>query len=714
SSSRPSTSSGPAPSSPRKGQRTSIFSAASDALGLRLGLARRRPPAKEVPAAVVLPDVIEITARNRDEEEEERNRLRAEAAQALGISLDSQDVQSHHHIDTEEDDEEGAEEMSLSTRHLTESAHSAHFQNGPRSPGLYAPHITHPYGSSTSVAATSPPPPMPVGRYRSGSLMGSGGHSRSNSVNLTPVPTYPATVSSLAQWQQRAGMIPKYYPPSSLRIFALSNSKNWKARYITLTSPTAIITRTKTPAVSYLHLFKGSGAEEKELERLVINEDSVVFVSDDEVGGRRHVIKVGGIEGGAFKKELNVEESGRTMWFLQIEDQAESQQWITGIKNSILNQRAIRAGLLPAAGTNFGVNEPRGDIDVMLSMRAQGFITSHSNARQQHGTPPSAVSATPHPEQNFTYAPSISEHSLRSQASSPKTVGIAVTTLRGLFSGSRPRSGSRATSVDTTKLSSQHHQQQQHEVTIESGGGGMGSNLMSILRSATPDLQSQSSGATAVASNSTLPPATGRASSSPFVPSAAPELGIDRQIISLENGQQQGQMPPSLHFASDDRSASSPPGSPTLPGSTRAVKALSLGSMSLQPPPRGKRWTSVAAVTPPVVTVNASATDSTPTPTDMYKNAHFNGTTGSLGALTYTRYNKEASLPSEPASPTTGSMMTDHNQPYHNSNHANNLGLRPPSHEYETDEFKSRAKEMVSSRFIIFTSKNDASRWTST
>jgi hypothetical protein len=108
-----------------------------------------------------------------------------------------------------------------------------------------------------------------------------------------------------------------------------------------LTSPTAIITRTRAPAVSFLHLFKGTGADEKELERLIINEDSVVFVSDDEVGGRRHVIKVGGIGAGAFKKELNVEESGRTMWFLQIEDQTASQQWITGIKNSILNQRSV-------------------------------------------------------------------------------------------------------------------------------------------------------------------------------------------------------------------------------------------------------------------------------------------------------------------------------------------------------------------------------------
>jgi hypothetical protein len=91
--------------------------------------------------------------------------------------------------------------------------------------------------------------------------------------------------------------------------------------------------------VSYLHLFKDSGSDEKELERLAINEDSVVFVSDDEVGGRGDVIKIGGIEAGAFKKDLNVEDSGRTMWFLQIRDPAESRQWISAIKTSIYNQR---------------------------------------------------------------------------------------------------------------------------------------------------------------------------------------------------------------------------------------------------------------------------------------------------------------------------------------------------------------------------------------
>lgn len=310
---------------------------ASDALGLKK-LGWRRPPVRQAPAPVVFPDVIEITARKRDEEEEERCRLRAEAAQAIGLdpSLVNLDAQSrYNNTDEDEDEDEQRQGESSNTHDLTSSQqHGDNMHNS----STYAPHTsTLVHGSATSVAGTALPLAMPIGRYRSGSLMG---HSRTSSANLTPIPPYPSTVSSLIQWQQYSGTLPKYYQSTSLRMFALSSSKNWKIRYIVLTSPAAIVSRTLTPAVSYLHLFKGPGSEEKELERLEINEDSVVFVSDDEIGGRRHVVKVGGIEVGAFK-ELNYEESGRTMWFLQMEDSAESQQWISAIKNSILNQRLV-------------------------------------------------------------------------------------------------------------------------------------------------------------------------------------------------------------------------------------------------------------------------------------------------------------------------------------------------------------------------------------
>ncbi|KAF9454767.1 hypothetical protein P691DRAFT_783879 [Macrolepiota fuliginosa MF-IS2] len=610
-SSRPSSSSG-LPSTSRRGARGSIFMAASDALGFKFG--KRGPPVRQPPAPIVLPDVIEITARKRDEEEEERNRLRAEAAQAIGLDplLVDSEAQSSRRCgatdeeaeeEEEEDEEEPRQRESNSVHNLTDSQQ---YSSNTRS-STYAPHISTPlHGSTTSIT----PLPMPVGRYRSGSLMS---HSRTSSANLTPIPAYPSTVSSLSQWQQQAGMLPKYYHPSSLRIFALSNSKNWKTRYIMLTSPTAIISRTKVPAPSYLHLFKGPGSDEKELERLAVNEDSVVFVSDEEVGGRRHVVKIGAVEAGALKKELNHEEAGRTMWFLQIEDSTESQQWISSIKNSILNQRAIRAGLMPASVSSFGVNEPRGDIDVMLSMRAQGFIASpNSNPRQHLSTPTSNVVQN---EKN--YASSISEHSVRSQTSSPKT-SIAVSTLKGLFSGSRPRSTSRATSVDTTRPQQQHDSNEDRDTF-----GSRGNNLMSMLRSTTPDVQSQSSGATIVRAGS------------PFLPSVTPDIGIDRKIVCDRQP---------LQFATNGHATSS-----STAG--RGTKALSLGSMSLQPPPR-KRWTSVVA---PVV--NLTSNQRTP---EVYVNAQYNGTTGSLGALTYYRDHQEPGSPTRTTSSMTG---TSENRP---------------------------------------------------
>lgn len=106
-----------------------------------------------------------------------------------------------------------------------------------------------------------------------------------------------------------------------------------------LSSPITLLSRGAAPTVSYLHLFKSPGAEEKELERLEINEESVVFVAEEEVGGRRHVVKVGGTDVGAMRKEMNHEEGGRTMWFLQLTDPAEAQKWIAMIKNAILGQR---------------------------------------------------------------------------------------------------------------------------------------------------------------------------------------------------------------------------------------------------------------------------------------------------------------------------------------------------------------------------------------
>jgi hypothetical protein len=106
-----------------------------------------------------------------------------------------------------------------------------------------------------------------------------------------------------------------------------------------LSSPVLSLSRCQTPSVSHLHLFKSSGSEERELERLEINEDSVVFVADEEVGGRKGVVKVGGLDVGSFRKESNQDPGNRTMWLLQISNATEAQKWIAAIKTAILAQR---------------------------------------------------------------------------------------------------------------------------------------------------------------------------------------------------------------------------------------------------------------------------------------------------------------------------------------------------------------------------------------
>ena len=290
------------------------FVAASDALSFKFG--RRKPSIREPPKPFILPGVIEISAQRRDEEVEERNRLREMAAQAIGLGpfMVSQGSEPHGESTANEEDKDRLAASLLGYQRNSESA-------------LNIP-ASSPHNSSISETISAQPS---AGRLRSASTLAN------TMTAITSIPSFPSTVSALTLFRQSSGVYPKYYPPSSLRIFALS--KNWKSRFLILSSPATVATRGQTPAVSYLHLFKSSTPEEKELERLEINEGSVVFVAEEEVGGRRQVIKVGGADVGAMKKEYIHEEGGYIMWFLQITDQAEAQQWITNIKNAILGQR---------------------------------------------------------------------------------------------------------------------------------------------------------------------------------------------------------------------------------------------------------------------------------------------------------------------------------------------------------------------------------------
>ncbi|GLB38257.1 hypothetical protein LshimejAT787_0501220 [Lyophyllum shimeji] len=538
--SRPSTADATSP----KKNRGSLLVAASDALGFRFG--RRRPSIRQPPMPIILPDVIEISAPPpRDEEDEERDRLRDMAAQSIGLRVVVKPDTYSLHDSVEEMDEESepvteeAEDAKVPAP-LADAENHASCNIVPRSP----------QESTYSVAPTSP---LITTRFRSRSMVHSRSNSRTNSISLAPYPQFPATFNAIDQFQQAGTMLYKYYQPPSLRIFALS--KNWRHRFMVLSAPTASSAQNSGPPVSYLHLFKSAVGEEKELERLEINEDSVVFVAEEDVGGRKHVVKVGGKDVGAMKKELNHEEGGRTMWFLHITDSAEAQKWITVIKNAILGQRTVRAGLGLPTSTLGGV-EPRGDMDVMLSMRAQGLITSPTTAVATR--PPENGSQTP-PDR--TYASSISSH--RSQATVARSVSSgAVSTLRGFFTGStRPRSTSRATSID-----SQHDRDRD---THEDSFGSMGNHLLGGLRPSTVD---PTLGTHPVMTHASLP----------FSGSVlSPEHRLERKI-AVDRAIQWASTSTIEHTAAKQ---------------DRATRTLSLGSLSLQPPPR-KRWTSAGPARP--------------------------------------------------------------------------------------------------------------------
>lgn len=290
---------------------------------------------------IILPDVIDISSIRKDEEAEEREQLREMAAQSIGIDpilLHRNNSRSRDDITQGDEEDDGPHPRTTSPWDMRSNSETRNSDNP------FSDSLNSRMGQSHEASIRESQQSHITGRYR-GSVVSS--HSRTNSSNMPLIPPYPTCPAFLSRFRQHAIVTPKYYPPSSLRIFALSNiSKNWKNRFLIMSSPKNIVIRGSGPAVSYLHLFKSSHPDEKELERLEINENSVVFVAEEEIGGRRHVIKVGGVDVGAMKKDLTTEEGGRTMWFLQITDPSEAQTWISAIKNAILGQRCVGSSIL--------------------------------------------------------------------------------------------------------------------------------------------------------------------------------------------------------------------------------------------------------------------------------------------------------------------------------------------------------------------------------
>jgi hypothetical protein len=319
------------PTSGQRRQRNSILGVASDALRF----ARRRRSIKTPPPPpqprLLLPDVLEVRGSAHtpifdEDEEAEREQLRAAAVQSVGFEVDISRPPDRDHATFGDDGDmnEGVGQIIHANGHQNRRSSPLILQ--PSLPSTVDNGISDGSGSLHTVRQrVRAGSPGPVRAVQSPSVLTS-----THTSTLTELPEFPSTCAQVSLHEQLSATVPKHYPPPSLLMLALS--KQWKLRHVVLSAPVVA-------GASYLHVFKSSAADERELERLEINERSVAFITDDEVGGRRGVVRVGGLDVGVRRRDLNSEENGITIMMLQILDANASQNWINAIKNTVLGQR---------------------------------------------------------------------------------------------------------------------------------------------------------------------------------------------------------------------------------------------------------------------------------------------------------------------------------------------------------------------------------------
>lgn len=219
--------------------------------------------------------------------------------------------------------------------------------------------------------------------------------------------------------------------------------------------------------------------------------------------------------------------------------------------------RAVRVGLEIPAQTD-GRNEPKGDIDVMLSMHLQGLISTHPNK-------PSTPISFPQPL--VPASPSPAPPSFRSLKINIPASPSPTPAAKGIFSGTRPRSPS----VEGTPISAYAPGH------AEDSFGAAGTSLLTMLRTkASADSSSSPSHSLPLP----LPHGSGEGSPAPSLRSAhapvvisASDLKISKERDALE-----------LSTTVSEVSSSTPPSSNTSP--TPSFSHQSAVTLSLQPPPR--------------------------------------------------------------------------------------------------------------------------------
>ena len=330
-------------------------------------------------------DVIEISAASgaslgiysssaEEKEELERERLREAAAESIGLSpfmregssskLTGNDsvafedtsfegLESKEDLDDHRNEERSPAEVVRSLDKSWTSLNGTVRLNGFPAQVLPAREMRHFRSSSVSGLAI-PSAEVAAGRVPSPALPPSSFNGRpltspAPSQVAVHVPPFPCLHCALDPFSRRTSTILKHFSSSSLLLLGLS--RQWRPRHMVLSVPQSSFKsfssnlRPSTPSrgrnTCFLHLFKSPAPDERELERIEINEDSIVCISEEDVAGKSSVIKIGGIDVGGKRKESLVDEDARTMWFIHIEDQSEAQGWISTLKSVVLEQRYV-------------------------------------------------------------------------------------------------------------------------------------------------------------------------------------------------------------------------------------------------------------------------------------------------------------------------------------------------------------------------------------
>lgn len=230
----------------------------------------------------------------------------------------------------------------------------------------------------------------------------------------------------------------------------------------------------------------------------------------------------------------------------------------------------MRAGLEIPAQLD-GRNEPKGDMDVMLSMHLQRNAPTH---------PLKSLPAIPSSSQLIPASPSPppSLHSLRINTSSSPSP----TTIKGIFSGTRPRSPS----VDGSLTLS--HPPGQAEDSFSAAG----TSLLTMLRNkSSTDSSSPHSRSLPLP----LAPVPRQGSPAPSVRSANVPVIIPASDLKISKERDA----PEVSTAGPEASSSStPPGSTTPPTPTLSPSSRGTLTVSLQPPPRKGKPTVASNPTP--------------------------------------------------------------------------------------------------------------------